>query len=326
MEEVSLAMIKEASDNMKDLVQVSPIVTSNRLSPNLFFKAENTQRTGSFKIRGAYNRIRMLSDDEAKRGVIACSAGNHAQGVALAASKRGIKSVICMPKNAPEMKIDATRHYGAEVVLVDGNYDKAAVESERLVKENGYIFVHPFDDPYVIAGQGTIGLEIIDQVPDVEQVVVPIGGGGLISGIAVAIKTLKPKCKVIGVEPETVASMRKSLDVGKIVTINDGVSVADGLHVLTPGKITFEMVKKYVDDVVTVDEEMICAAVTGLLECPKLVAEGAGATSTAAFLFGKVDRSKKTVAIVSGGNVDLIKLAGEVEFGINKFIEYTDSN
>lgn len=326
MEDITLAMVKEAYDDMKGLIQVSPIITSNRLSPNLFFKAENTQRTGSFKIRGAYNRIRTLSDDEAKRGVIACSAGNHAQGVAIAATKRGIKSVICMPKDAPQMKIDATKHYGAEVILVNGNYDDAAKESERLSKEEGYVFVHPFDDPYVIAGQGSIGLEILEQVPDVEQVLVPIGGGGLISGIAVAIKTMKPKCKVIGVEPEIVASMKKSLDNQKITTINDGVSVADGLHVLTPGKITFELVKKYVDDVVTVDEEMICAAVTGLLVCPKLVTEGAGATATAAFLFDKVDRSKKTVAIVSGGNVDLLKLSEIVERGTDKFIEYTNNN
>lgn len=321
---VTIQMIKDAAFAIKDIVNKTPIITSNRLSPNLFFKAENTQRTGSFKLRGAYNKIRLLSEDEKKKGVIACSAGNHAQGVAIAATNEKIKSVVCMPDDAPAMKKNATKGYGAEVILVKGGYDNAAKEAEKISKEKGYTFIHPFDDVDVISGQGTIGLEILNEMPDVEQILVPIGGGGLISGIAVAVKNIKPSCKVIGIEPMVVSSMKQSVEKGSIVTIPNAVSVADGLHVLTPGEKTFEIINKYVDDIVTVSEEMICAAVVALIECPKLVTEGAGATATAAFMYGDIDRTKKTVSIVSGGNADLLALENIIETGYDLFDEYVN--
>ena len=318
MSQVTFEMVKEASEALKDVAQRTPIVSAKKISPNVFFKAECLQKTGSFKLRGAYNKIRLLTDEEASRGVVACSAGNHAQGVALSATKRGIKSVVCMPEGAPVMKVAATEGYGAEVVKVPGIYDDAAVEAERLCKENGYVFVHPFDDPAVIAGQGSLGIEIIEQMPDVQQVLVPIGGGGLISGVALAIKTLKPDCKVIGVQAASVASMYDSYLHNRIETVPDAKTLADGIHVLTPGKLTFEMVQEYVDDIVTVEEDEICASIVSMMEGPKLVSEGAGATGLAAFMFGKVDTSLKTVCIVSGGNVDLTTLGKIFEIGMLK--------
>lgn len=306
--EVTFQMIEEARERLEDVVRKTPIITAKKISENVFFKAENLQRTGSFKLRGAYNKICSLTDEELTKGVIACSAGNHAQGVALAATKRGAKAIICMPESAPKAKIEATQGYGGEVVTVSGNYDDAAKEAVKLRDENGYVFVHPFDDPYVIAGQGTIGCEIIEQMPDVEQIIVPIGGGGLISGLALAVKTLKPDCKVIGVQSASVASMYGSLKVNHIITIPDASTVADGLHVLTPGELTFNMVKKYVDDIVTVEEDEIYVAIAKLMDGPKIVAEGAGATAMAAFLFNKVDTNRKTVCLVSGGNLDLVVL------------------
>ncbi len=276
---VTLEMIRDAREALKDVAELTPVVTSTRLGKNLFIKSENLQKTGSFKIRGAYNKIRNLSPEEASHGVIACSAGNHAQGVALSATKLGIRSVICMPEGAPILKVEATRGYGADVVLVPGIYDDAAREAQRLAREEGYTFAHPFNDPYVIAGQGTIGLEILEQVPDVEQVIVPIGGGGLVSGVAVAVKSMRPNVKVIGVQAATVPSMFVSHRVGEITTVKDGATIADGIHVLTPGDLTFRIVQEYVDDIVTVSEDEIAAAIVALLEGPKTVAEGAGATS-----------------------------------------------
>ena len=317
-EQVTLEMIADAAKALNGVAQKTPIVSACKISPNVFFKAENLQKTGSFKIRGAYNKIRNLTDEEAARGVIACSAGNHAQGVAVSATRRGIKSTICMPEDAPLMKVEATKNYGANVVLVPGSYDDAAKEAARLSQEEGYTFIHPFDDPYVIAGQGSLGLEILQQVPDVEQIIVPIGGGGLISGVALAVKALKPKCKIIGVQAKRVASMNSSIEADHIVTIPNAKTVADGLHVLTPGQITFEMVKKYVDQIVTVDEDEICAAELNLLEGPKLVAEGAGATTLAAFLYAGIDQSRKTVCIVSGGNVDTTTMEKIFTRGLNK--------
>ena len=316
---VTLEMIQDAKEALKGITELTPIVSSNRLGKNLFIKSENLQKTGSFKIRGAFNKIRTLSQEEAARGVIACSAGNHAQGVALSATRLGIKSVICMPEGAPILKVEATRGYGAEVVLVPGIYDDAAREAERLSKEEGYTFAHPFNDPYVIAGQGTIGLEILEQVPDVEQIVVPIGGGGLISGVAVAVKSMRPNVKVIGVQAATVPSMFVSRRNKEITTVKDGPTIADGIHVLTPGDLTFELVREYVDEIVTVTEDEIAAAIVSLLEGPKTVAEGAGATSVAAFLFGKVDTSLKTCAIVSGGNVDITTLSRIITKGLQKY-------
>ena len=315
---VTLKMIQEAREALKGIAEVTPIVTSTRLGKNLFIKSENLQKTGSFKIRGAYNKIRMLSPEEAKRGVIACSAGNHAQGVALSATRLGIRSVICMPEGAPILKVEATRGYGAEVVLVPGIYDDAAREAKRLADEEGFTFAHPFNDPYVIAGQGTIGLEILEQVPDVEQIVVPIGGGGLISGVAAAVKSMRPNVKVIGVQAATAPSMFVSMRSGEITTVRDGATIADGIHVLTPGDLTFRMVKDYVDDIVTVSEDEIAAAIVALLEGPKTVAEGAGATSVAAYLFNRVDTSLNTVALVSGGNVDITTLSRIITKGMQK--------
>ena len=315
---VTLDMIREAGEALKGVAELTPVVTSTRLGKNLYIKSENLQKTGSFKIRGAYNKIRNLSPEEAKRGVIACSAGNHAQGVALSATRLGIKSVICMPEGAPILKVEATRGYGAEVVLVPGIYDDAAREAERLAKEHGYIFAHPFNDPYVIAGQGTIGLEILDQVPDVEQIIVPIGGGGLISGVAVAVKSMRPNVKVIGVQAATVPSMFVSQRSGVITTVKDGPTIADGIHVLTPGDLTFRLVRENVDDIVTVSEDEIAAAIVALLEGRKTLAEGAGATTVAAYLFEKVDTALKTVVVVSGGNVDITTLSRIITKGLQK--------
>ncbi len=315
---VTLEMVQEAREALKGTAELTPIVSSTRLGKNLLIKSENLQKTGSFKIRGAFNKIRTLSPEEASHGVIACSAGNHAQGVALSATRLGIKSVICMPEGAPILKVEATRGYGAEVVLVPGVYDDAAKEAERLSREEGYTFAHPFNDPYVIAGQGTIGLEILDQVPDVDQIIVPIGGGGLISGIAVAVKSMRPNVKVIGVQAASVPSMFVSRRNGEITTVKDGPTIADGIHVLTPGDLTFDIVSNYVDDIVTVTEDEIAAAIVALLEGPKTVAEGAGATTVAAYLFNKVDTSLKTVAVVSGGNVDITTLSRIITKGMQK--------
>ena len=315
---VTLEMIRDAREALRGVAEVTPVVTSKRLGTNLFIKSENLQKTGSFKIRGAYNKIRHLTPEEAARGVIACSAGNHAQGVALSATRLGIKSVICMPEGAPILKVEATRGYGAEVVLVPGIYDDAAREAERLAREEGYTFAHPFNDPYVIAGQGTIGLEILDQVPDVEQIIVPIGGGGLISGVATAVKSMRPNVRVIGVQAATVPSMFVSFRSGMITTVKDGATIADGIHVLTPGDLTFRLVQEYVDDIVTVSEDEIAAAIVALLEGRKTLAEGAGATTVAAYLFEKVDTSLKTAVVVSGGNVDITTLSRIITKGLQK--------
>lgn len=312
-------MIWEAQNALQGIAQRTPLEAAPKIGKNLYIKAENLQLTGAFKLRGAYNKIRSLSAEEAEKGVIACSAGNHAQGIALSATKLGIKSIICMPAGAPISKVEATKGYGAEVVLVPGVYDDAAKEAARLAQEHGYTFAHPFNDPYVIAGQGTIGLEILEQLPDVEQVVVPIGGGGLISGIAFAIKSLKPTCRVIGVQAASVASMYESRKAGQVTTVSDGETIADGIHVLTPGELTFELCQKYVDDIVTVSESEICAAMLALMEGQKTVAEGAGATSVAACMFGKVDTSsQKTACVVSGGNVDVTTLSRVITKGLVK--------
>lgn len=316
---LTLEMIQDAQTALKGIARRTPLERAPKIGENIYIKSENLQLTGAFKLRGAYNKIRSLTPEEASKGVIACSAGNHAQGIALSATKLGIKSIICMPAGAPISKVEATKGYGAEVVLVPGVYDDAAKEAERLTKEHGYTFAHPFNDPYVIAGQGTIGLEILEQLPEVEQVVVPIGGGGLISGIAFAIKHLKPDCKVIGVQAATVASMYESRKNGKVTTVSDGETIADGIHVLTPGGLTFELCQKYVDEIVTVTEDEIASAILALMEGQKTVAEGAGATPVAACMFGKVDTSeKKTVCVVSGGNVDVTTLSRIITRGLSK--------
>ena len=311
-------MILDAQAALRGIARRTPLENAPRLGKNIYIKAENLQLTGAFKLRGAYNKIRSLSPEEAARGVIACSAGNHAQGIALSASRLGIRSIICMPAGAPISKVEATRSYGAEVVLVPGIYDDTAREAARLAEENGYTFAHPFDDACVIAGQGTIGLEILEQLPAVEQIVCPIGGGGLISGIAFAVKSLKPSCQIVGVQAAQVGSMYESVRMGKIVTVPDRDTIADGIHVLTPGKLTFDLCREYVDDIVTVNEDEICAAMLSLMENQKTVSEGAGAASVAACMFGKVDMAKKTVCVVSGGNVDVTTLSRVITKGLVK--------
>ena len=233
---LTLEMIQEAQAALRGIARRTPLDPAPKLGENIYIKAENLQLTGAFKVRGAYNKIRSLSPEEARRGVIACSAGNHAQAIALSASKLGIRSIICMPAGAPISKIEATKAYGAEVVLVPGVYDDAAREAERLVEAHGYTFAHPFNDPLVIAGQGTVGLEILEQLPDVAQVVVPIGGGGLIGGIAYAIKRLKPACRVIGVQAEGAPSMAQSLERGRPVELSGVSTIADGIAVKRPGR------------------------------------------------------------------------------------------
>ncbi len=316
---LTLQMIQDAREKLDGVARRTPLENAPAICSNMFIKAENLQFTGSFKLRGAYNKINNLTPEEAAKGVIACSAGNHAQGVAYSATLLGIKSVICMPQAAPITKIEATKNYGAQVVLVPGNYDDAAAEAARLAREEGYTFAHPFNDEYVMAGQGTIGLEILEQLPDVEQVVVPVGGGGLISGVAVAIKSLKPECRVIGVQARNVPSMAKSVEAGRILTVPDADTLADGIHVLTPGDNTFEICSRYVDEIVTVSEGEIAAAILTLLETQKTVAEGAGATTVAACMFKKVDaEKKKTVCLVSGGNLDVTTLSRIITRGLRK--------
>ncbi len=316
---VHFAMIEEAKKALEGVARKTPLDPAPKIGKNVYIKAENLQMTGAFKLRGAYNKMRSLTKEEAARGVIACSAGNHAQGIAYSAAKLGIEAVICMPAGAPISKVEATRAYGAKVVLVPGVYDDAAAEAARLQKEKGYTFAHPFDDPYVIAGQGTIGLEIVEQLPDVEQIVVPIGGGGLISGVALAAKTCKPGCRIIGVQAAEAASMYTSHLNGQAVELSSVSTIADGIAVKRPGELTFEMCEKYVDEIVTVSEEEIACAMLQLLEGQKTVAEGAGAAAVAAAMFGKLDATKrKTVCVVSGGNVDVTTLSRVITKGLSK--------
>ena len=276
---LEISEIFNAAAVLKDVARKTAIIPAPKVNPEVetYLKTENLQLTGSFKLRGAYYKISQLSPEEKKLGVIACSAGNHAQGVALGATHNGIKALICLPAGAPISKVEATKGYGADVCLVPGVYDDAYAKAIELQKEHGYTFVHPFDDEKVIAGQGTIGLEILDQMPDVQAIVVPIGGGGLISGVAYAVKTLRPDVKVFGVQAGGAPSMATSLKEGKIAHLNDVSTIADGIAVKEPGVNTFDICNKYVDEVVTVTDEEIAAAILHLLEQQKLVAEGAGA-------------------------------------------------
>lgn len=310
-----------AATVLKDVARLTPVIPAPKLSDRaeVYIKAENLQLTGSFKLRGAYYKISQLSDEEKARGVIACSAGNHAQGVALGATHSGIRSLICLPAGAPISKVEATKGYGADVCLVPGVYDDAYARALELQKEHGYSFVHPFDDPKVIAGQGTIGLEILEQLPDVQAIVVPIGGGGLISGLAFAVKTLRPDVKVYGVQSSGAPSMAASLKEGKLCHLNDVSTIADGIAVKEPGINTFEMCNKYVDEVVTVTDDEIAAAILALIEQQKLVAEGAGAVAVAAAMFNRLPvKGKKTVCLVSGGNIDVNTLSRVITRGMAK--------
>lgn len=311
----------KARYELSKVIRQTEVVQAPQVNPecDVYLKLECLQRTGSFKVRGACYKISQLSDEEKAHGVIACSAGNHAQGVALGATAHGIKSLICLPAGAPISKVEATKGYGADVCLVLGVYDDAYQKAIELRDEKGYTFVHPFDDPNVIAGQGTIGLELIDQVKDMDAVVVPVGGGGLISGVAFALKTLNPHIKVYGVQAAGAASMVQSLHVHKRECLSSVSTIADGICVKEPGELTYEICSKYVDDIVTVSEDEICAAILQLLEKEKVVAEGAGATSVAAVMFNKVPvKGKKVVCIVSGGNIDVTILNRVVERGLAK--------
>lgn len=305
---LTLDKIYHAAFTLKNIARTTDLLSSSSLKPNthMYLKTENLQVTGSFKVRGAYYKISQLTNEQKKAGVIACSAGNHAQGVAISATKNGIKSVVCMPDGAPISKVEATKGYGAEVVLVPGVYDDAFNKAQELQKEKGYTFVHPFDDEDVIAGQGTIGLEILNQLENIDAVVVPIGGGGLISGVAFAVKSLKPQIKVYGVQAANAPSMFESLKKKEQITLDSVSTFADGIAVKHPGDLTFELVSKYVDEVVTVSEDEIAMAILTLMERQKLIAEGAGATAVAAVLSDKIPlNGKNVVCIVSGGNIDV---------------------
>ena len=311
--------VYRAHNILKDVVRRTDVIYAPKLAPGaqLYLKTENLQTTGSFKVRGAYYKMTRLSKEEKERGVIACSAGNHAQGVALAAQKNGIKAVICLPDGAPISKVEATKSYGAEVCLVEGVYDDAYNKALQLRDEKGYTFIHPFNDEDVIAGQGTIALELMEQLADMDAVLVPVGGGGLISGIAYTIKTLNPRVKVYGVEAKGAPSMKNAIDRGEIETLCDVSTIADGIAVKTPGDITYEYCKKYVDKIVTVTDDEISAAILALMEKHKLVTEGAGAVSVAAAMFGKVDlEGKKAVCLLSGGNIDVTILSRVIKRGL----------
>ncbi len=318
---LNISEIFNAAAVLKGVARKTDVIPAPRITDecNLFLKTENLQLTGSFKLRGAYYKISQLSDEEKARGVIACSAGNHAQGVALGATHNGIRSLICLPAGAPISKVEATKGYGAEVCLVPGVYDDAYAKAIELRDKEGYTFVHPFDDELVIAGQGTIGLEILEQLPDLDAVVVPIGGGGLISGVAFAIKTLRPDVKVYGVQASGAPSMERSVRTGEAVRLDSVSTIADGIAVKQPGENTFELCKKYVDEIVTVNDDETAAAILALMERQKLVAEGAGAVSVAAVMFNKLPvKGKKVVCIVSGGNIDVNTLNRVITRGLAK--------
>ena len=310
-----------ASLVLKDIIRPTPLAKAYGIAPEceLYLKPENLQNTGSFKLRGSGYKIAMLSDEEKSKGVIACSAGNHAQGVALAASKCGISSLICLPDTAPISKIEATKAYGAQVCLVEGVYDDAYNKALELKDEFGYTFVHPFDDENVIAGQGTIGLEIVNDLDNIDAVIVPIGGGGLISGVAYAIKSIRPSIKVYGVQAAGAPSMYNSIHNGHIETLGSVSTIADGIAVKRPGDLTYEMVNNYVDDIALVTEDEISSAILALIEKQKMIAEGAGAVSVAAAMFNKFPiQGKKVVSLISGGNIDVTSLSRVIERGLMK--------
>lgn len=316
---LSLDKFYHASYVLKNVLRRTDLVYAPDINPEaeIYLKPECLQVTGSFKVRGAYYKISQLSDEEKAKGVIACSAGNHAQGVALAATKNGIHSLICLPDGAPISKVEATRKRGADICLVNGVYDDAYRKAIELRDEKGYTFIHPFDDEYVISGQGTIGLEIADALPEADAVIVPIGGGGLIAGVAFAIKQLNPNIKVYGVQAAGAPSMFNSINDGEIQCLPSVSTIADGIAVKEPGSITFDVCRKYVDEIVTVTDDEISAAILALIEKQKMIAEGAGAVSVAAAMFNKVPvKGKKVVCIVSGGNIDVTILSRVIKRGL----------
>ena len=316
---LTIDSVYRAKQALKGVIRNTDVIYAPKLCEgvDLYLKTENLQITGSFKVRGAYYKMTCLTEEEKKKGVIACSAGNHAQGVALAAQKNGIKSVICLPDGAPISKVEATKSYGAEVCLVEGVYDDAYNRALQLRDEKGYTFIHPFDDEDVIAGQATIALELMEQLNEIDAVLVPIGGGGLISGIAYTMKTLNPNVKVYGVQAKGAPSMKNAIERGEIEALSSVATIADGIAVKKPGNLTYEFCSKYVDEVVTVSDDEISAAILALMEKHKLVTEGAGATAVAAAMFQKVDlKGKKAVCVLSGGNIDVTILSRVIRRGL----------
>ena len=316
---LTLDSVYRASYALKNVIRKTDVIYAPKIRTDaeIYLKTENLQVTGSFKVRGSYYKMSRLTDEEKARGVIACSAGNHAQGVALAAQKNGIKAVICLPDGAPISKVEATKSYGAEVCLVEGVYDDAYRRALELRDEMGYSFIHPFDDEDVIAGQGTIALELAEQVPEMDAVIVPIGGGGLISGIAYTLKMINPNVKVYGVQAAGAPSMYNSVHDHQIEELPRVSTIADGIAVKKPGSLTYEICEKYVDEIVTVTDDEIAAAILALMEQQKLVTEGAGAVSVAAAMFGKIDlKGKKVVCVLSGGNIDVTILDRVIKRGL----------
>lgn len=316
---LTLDKVFNAQTVLKKIIRETNVVRAYGIAPDceLFLKPENLQITGSFKVRGSAYKIAMLSDEEKQKGVIACSAGNHAQGVALAATKNGIKSLICLPDTAPISKVEATKGFGAEVCLVEGCYDDAYQKALELKEKEGYTFVHPFDDENVIAGQGTIALEVLTELDDIDAIVVPVGGGGLISGIAYTAKKIRPSVKVYGVQVTGAPSMYNSLKNGKIKSLKSVSTIADGIAVKKPGDNTYEYVKKYVDEIALVSDDEVSSAILALMEKQKMIAEGAGAAAVAAVMFNKFDfKGKRVVAIVSGGNIDVTSLSRVIDRGL----------
>ncbi len=318
---LTIDKIFHASSVLKGIIRPTPLAKAYGIAPwcDLYFKPENLQNTGSFKLRGSGYKIAMLSEQEKQKGVIACSAGNHAQGVALAASKCGISSLICLPDSAPISKVEATKNYGAQVCLVEGCYDDAYNKAMSLKDEMSLTFVHPFDDENVIAGQGTIGLEIVNDIDNIDAVIVPVGGGGLISGVAYAIKAINPRIKVYGVQASGAPSMYNSVKGGAIQALSSVSTIADGIAVKRPGDNTFKLINESVDDLALVTEDEISSAILALIEKQKMIAEGAGSVAVAAAMFNKFPiEGKKVVSIVSGGNIDVTSLSRVIERGLIK--------
>jgi threonine dehydratase len=318
-----LSLVRDAAERIRGAIYFSPCAHSIALSQatgqQVYLKLENLQMTGAFKERGALNKILLLTPEETKRGVIAASAGNHAQAVAYHSTRRGIRSTIVMPSPTPLVKVTATQNYGAEVILHGANYDEACARALELAAERGLAFLHPFDDVDVICGQGTIGLELIEQCPQIEAVVVPVGGGGLIAGVAAAIKESRPDVKVIGVQTARLPSMVAALERGAPTTIPSAITIADGIAVRRAGDVSTPLVAKYVDEMVTVEEEEIASAILTLLEREKMLAEGAGAAATAALLQHKTKlNGQHTAVLVSGGNIDVSLLSKIIERGLLK--------
>lgn len=321
--DVTFEDVEDARRLVRPFVYETPLAHSSMLSAKtgtkLSLKLENLQMTGSYKERGACNRLARLSSEEAARGVIAFSAGNHAQGVAYHAQRLGIRATIVMPVYTPLVKVTSTRRWGAEVVLFGQSAAEARAESERLATAQGLVTVHPFDDPWIIAGQGTVGLELLEQNPYLDAIVVPIGGGGLIAGLALVIKETNPRIKVYGVEARAMASMKASLEAGQLVDVPSQRTIAEGIAVARVGTLPFRMAQKYVDEVVTVDDEEIASAVLTLLEVEKTVVEGAGASTLAAVASGRLPLAGKKVAcVLTGGNIDVTTLSRIIERGLVK--------